>query len=124
MGPSIHLPFPPSANRLFANKVRGGRMRSREYKSWIETAGLELMRQRPKKFEGPVTISIVASPPHTRRRDLDNLLKAALDLLVAHAIIVDDSTDYLKALSISLGNADPGLDITVTAACANVCFRG
>jgi Holliday junction resolvase RusA-like endonuclease len=116
MGPSIHLPFPPSANRLFTNKYRGGRVRSREYKSWIEMAGKELMRQRPKRHEGPVSITIIASPPHARKRDLDNLLKAALDLLVSHGVIVDDNTDYLKTLSISLGNADPGLDVTVTAA--------
>jgi Holliday junction resolvase RusA-like endonuclease len=91
-------------------------VRSKEYNRWIDEAGLELMRQRPKRHEGPVSIKIVASPPHARKRDLDNLLKASLDLLVAHAIIVDDSTDYLKTLSISLGNADPGLDVTVTAA--------
>ena len=39
-----------------------------------------------------------------------------LDLLVSHGVIVDDSTDFLKTLSISLGNAEPGLDVTVTAA--------
>lgn len=96
--------------------TRGGRVRSREYNRWIEAAGKELMRQRPKRHEGPVSITITASPPHARKRDLDNLLKAALDLLVSHAIIVDDSTDYLKTLSISLGNANPGLEVTVTAA--------
>lgn len=90
-------------------------MRTREYNCWIDAAGKELMRQRPKRHEGPVSISIVASPPQARKRDLDNLLKAALDLLVSHGVIHDDSTDYLKAISISLGNADAGLAITVTA---------
>ena len=98
---SIHLPFPPSANRLFTNRHRGGRVRPREYNCWIETAGRELMAQRPKRHEGPVSIAIVASPPHARKRDLDNLLKAPLDLLVSHAVIVDDSADYLKSLSIT-----------------------
>ena len=113
----LRLPFPPSLNGLF-NNTRRGRAKTKAYEKWINAAGMGLMIQRPHKHEGAVSISIVANPPDRRKRDLDNLLKPVLDLLVRHQVIKDDCTQCVRSLSISLGNADEngasGLDVTVT----------
>ncbi len=109
----FRLPFPPSLNGLF-NNTRRGRAKTKAYDAWINAAGMGLMIQRPHKHEGAVSISIVANPPNSRKRDLDNLLKPVLDLLVRHQVIQDDCTQCVKRLLISLGNSASGLDVTVT----------
>lgn len=69
--------------------------------------GWSLLQQRPARLEGWVRVSIAAGVPDCRRRDLDNLGKAMLDLLVAHQVIEDDS----KVLELSSrwdDTIDPG----------------
>jgi len=97
----IMLPFPPSANAMFTNR-RGGRARTKAYDMWINDAGTQLLTQRPKRHTGPVTVAITVGLPDKRNRDLDNLLKPLLDLLVKHQIIQDDSVKFLKAITIKL----------------------
>lgn len=86
----ITLPYPPAVNNLFATVGRR-RIRSRRYEDWCEIAGLMLASQRPAKIKGPFTIRIIAERPDKRSRDLDNILKAPLDLLVTMGVIEDDS---------------------------------
>ena len=62
--------------------------RAAPYVSWLKAAGC--VAQRPARITGPVRISIAAGRPDRRRRDVDNLSKAALDLLVSHQVIEDD----------------------------------
>ena len=111
---ALRLPFPPSSNMLFRS-AQMGRKKTAKYKEWIREAGFILMQQRPHKHQGPISISIIVCPPDKRLRDLDNLLKAPLDLLVRHGVIEDDNSQFLKSLTISLGGDEPGLDVTVTA---------
>jgi crossover junction endodeoxyribonuclease RusA len=86
----IDLPLPPSVNRLWRSN-RGRVHRSAPYASWLKEAGRVLLQQRPKRLTGWVRISIAAGLPDRRRRDLDNLLKALLDLLVQHQVIETDA---------------------------------
>ena len=86
----ITLPFPPPVNNLFAT-VGKRRIRSRRYEEWIARAGIELMIQRPRPIAGPFKITLTYDRPDRRRRDLDGLQKAVLDLLVKHRVIEDDS---------------------------------
>ena len=86
----IDLPFPPSVNSLFANR-RGGRYRTDRYNTWAIVAGTDLKGQKPKPVHGRVMVWIAVERIDKRRRDLDNLGKAPLDLLVKHKIIDDDS---------------------------------
>ena len=85
----LMLPFPPSANNLFAGKSR--RYVSRAYREWRTEAGWALKRQKIARFPGPVSVAYTFGRPDKRRRDLGNLEKAVSDLLVDHAIIADDS---------------------------------
>lgn len=86
----IQLPFPPSTNNLFATVSRK-RIKSEAYKSWLTAAGWELKAQNPTPIKGAFRFSMVCYPPDRRRRDLDNLAKAPLDLLKTHGVIEDDS---------------------------------
>ena len=88
---TVRLPVPPSTNALFVtfnNRHGIERAKTKEYKAWITAAGWALNVQRPKPMKGHVRLDI--SVPLNRRRDLDNHLKAILDLLVGHSLIEDD----------------------------------
>ena len=87
---SIDLPLPPSINRLWRTG-RGRVFKSKRYAQWQRSVGWELLTQRRARISGPVTIVIAAGKPDRRRRDVDNLGKALLDLLVAHQVIADNS---------------------------------
>jgi crossover junction endodeoxyribonuclease RusA len=86
----IDLPLLSSLNRLWRSN-RGRVHRSVPYAAWLKEAGWSLLQQRPKRLTGWVRISIAAGVPDRRRRDLDNTLKALLDLLVEHQVIEDDA---------------------------------
>jgi crossover junction endodeoxyribonuclease RusA len=86
----VTLPIPPSVNALWRT-WRGRVHRSKTYAAWREAAGWELAIQRPARIPGPVTVTIAAGRPDRRKRDVDNLPKAILDLLQAHQVIADDS---------------------------------
>lgn len=95
----ISLPFPISVNSMYMVAGRSSRLTKRA-REWKEAAAWELKLQRPKKFKGPVEIHAVVSPPDKKKRDLDNLWKCILDLLKDHDVIVDDSFEYVRVLSI------------------------
>src|SRR3972149_3390704 len=85
----LHLPYPPSANRLWrrsGNHIH----RSTKYTKWLSDAGYIALSQRPGGINGPYRMTIQAVKPDNRRRDLDNLFKATSDLLVSVGVIDDD----------------------------------
>ena len=88
------LPFPPPTNGLYRNtKDRGGRAKTTRYKAWQNNAILDLVEQgitRQPIVTGPIHLVMVFGRPDRRKRDLDNLLKAPIDLLVSQGVIEDD----------------------------------
>ena len=94
----IQLPLPPSTNNLFATVSRK-RVKSQAYTRWLSAAGWELKAQNPEPIKGRFHFTMVVYPPDKRRRDLDNLLKAPLDLLKTHGVIEDDS--LAQSISVS-----------------------
>lgn len=86
---AIWLPFPPSLNRLWRT-VNGRPILSKPYRAWKLQAGLHLNTQFKRPIAGRFSLSIVADRPDNRRRDIDNIPKAALDILTAHRVIEDD----------------------------------
>ena len=86
----LHLPFPPSANRLWRRS--GERIhKSSRYTDWLRDAGFLAMSQRPASLAGPYRLSILATRPDRRKRDLDNLVKPTNDLLKTIGVVADDS---------------------------------
>ena len=100
---TLYLPFPPTVNKLYAGKSR--RHKSAAYKLWLKTAGWELNRQRlPVEPIGRCNITISAVRPDNRRRDIGNLEKATMDLLVSMRVLQDDSLVNRSTLEWAEGN--------------------
>ncbi len=92
----LWLPLPPSVNRLWRTG-RGRIYKSPKYTAWIQEAGYGLLRQEltqgviaGRKIKGTFILTVIAHRPDKRRRDLDNILKAALDFCTKMSIIEDD----------------------------------
>lgn len=86
----ITLPFPPSTNALW-RAVNGRNIMSAPYRKWKALALGELLIQRPAKVSGPYRMTVVATRPDRRIRDLSNTLKALEDVLVTAGVVRDDS---------------------------------
>ncbi len=94
----IILSMPPSINRLY-RAVNGRSILSEAYRKWKATAAGEIQAQRPIKYKGPVSVTVVLHPKDKRRRDLDNAgFKAVLDLLVAMQIIEADDGRIVREI--------------------------
>lgn len=101
---ALILPFPPSLNGLFIDG-RKRRAISKAYENWLVLAGAAVLQQRPKPVAGPFRLHVVLERPDRRARDLDNYLKAPLDLLVKTGVIEDDSR--AQALTVEWSPAEP-----------------
>lgn len=111
----IELPFPPSVNRLW-RQFKGRTILSAEGRAYRKAVQDCLWGSPyPDGFmAGDLSVSIVAHLPDARRRDVDNLLKAALDGLTHAGLWADDS--QIKRLTIERAGIDrdrPRLEVTV-----------
>ena len=84
----LKLPYPPTVNtywRVFRGRPIISR-RGREYRAEVcATIG------RMEPMEGSLRVTIEMHPPDRRRRDVDNVLKAALDAMAHGGVYEDDS---------------------------------
>lgn len=93
----IVMPWPPSANRYYRSPSRGplaGRHmlseEGRKYRAAVQA--LAAAESWPRFAEGMrLGVELEAWMPDRRRRDLDNVLKAALDALTHAGVWADDS---------------------------------
>lgn len=102
----ITLPFPPSVNHYW-RRVGPKTLVSkagRQYRDAVQAACIDAGVYR-RRFDQRARVALVAFPPDRRRRDLDNLLKATLDALVAAEVLTDDS--LIDDLWIRRGPCDP-----------------
>lgn len=97
------LPCPPSVNRTRRMHGPGARL----LQSWKDRAGMHIIamgrrRQIPGPFEARITFGEGA------RLDLDNGVKALIDLARWMRLIVDDDRRYLRRLVVEWGHAPEG----------------
>ena len=109
------LPWPPSVNTYYRSLSKGplaGRVliseKGRAYRA--ETSAI-MQRRGLRMPAGRLRVVIDAYPPDRRRRDLDNLLKAALDALVHGGAIEDDS--LIDDLRIRRGEVRQGGELRI-----------
>jgi Holliday junction resolvase RusA-like endonuclease len=95
---AFDMPYPPSANRLWRAVPGKGVLKSGHYRAWLAEALALLRAQRPGLVPGSYRLTIIATRPDLRARDLDNLAKPISDALKQAGVIEDDS----KAASILL----------------------
>lgn len=110
----IELPFPPSLNNCFENLPRGGRKTTQRYRDWICEALWMLQSQKPAKHLSGVSVTIGFVAPDKRKRDVDNLLKPVLDLLVTGQVIKDDSNKYVMSVTGKWLPSGPACVVLVT----------
>ena len=106
----FELPFPVSTNGLFFNAAKG-RVKTDRYKAWRRAAGEAILAQGRKRIRGRVSASIALVRPDQRRRDLDNCMKAVLDLLVEMQVIDDDS--LVQRISIQWVESGPACAVII-----------
>jgi len=89
---NIRLPYPPTANHLHTI-ARGRKILSATGKSYYKMVAVEVLSQlkRVPAMSGRLSVKIIATMPDKRRRDLDNILKAALDGMKYAGVYEDDS---------------------------------
>lgn len=111
---NLVIPIPPSTNNLFMTvKIKGAmrRIKTNEYRAWIERAAWQVHSQVGSgTIQSPVevTLTITGGKGFNRQRDLDNLLKPVLDLLVASRVIQGDNVNHVVKVSAHYlpGNGD------------------
>ena len=110
----ITLSLPPSVNRLWRTSKTGGMHRSPQYTTWRAIALWQVAVQiKGKGIAGKYKATFCFVRPDKRRRDLDNLLKAAMDVMVsAKAVESDHLCEWLEARWVDAG---PECEITLEA---------
>ena len=95
----LRVPIPPSTNNLFAT-VDHRRIKTKAYRDWLKDAGWQIKiqcRLLPSFTRPGVRVLIEVDAP--RVSDLDNRIKAMLDLLVYVHVLADDSlVDHLTII--------------------------
>jgi len=86
----ITLPWPPSLNTYW-RQFNGRAILSAKGRAYREAVIRQCLLQRVDTITGPIKVEIVAYRPDNRKRDLDNLLKAALDGMAKGLVYEDDA---------------------------------
>lgn len=118
----VSLPWPPSINRYWLNggRTKGAKHISPEGKLFRARAVMAVRQIIPSDWRHytsghEFSVRIDAHPPDRRTRDLDNILKAALDALTHAGVYDDDGLIFLlKAERFSVWS--PGrIDVEIAA---------
>jgi len=91
--------IPPSANSIWRS-YRGRVVKSKKYTLWQQISCLQIGRVGTFLEPVAVSIEVVTGKGWRSNRDLDNIAKPILDLLKTVEIIQDDSTKFVKSISL------------------------
>lgn len=106
------LSWPPSTNSLW-RAFKGRNILSRRARLWSESASIELLAQGAKPIKGQVQVEIEFSSPTKHLYDLDNRIKAVLDLLVHNSIIEADDCSVVKRIVARVGSGFTGAKVVI-----------
>jgi len=83
------FPLPPSVNALW--RTGQARMyRSKRYLAWLEECDVVFASKTVPRINYPFAIEIALGRPSKRKMDIDNRIKAVLDMLQRVGVIEDD----------------------------------
>lgn len=92
------IPRPPSLNNLFVNDdSTRGRKGSTRYMRWRHEADTLVMIGGGRRVDGPVRVHIVVED-EAGAGDLDNYLKALMDMLVRTGVIEGDDRKIVRKI--------------------------
>lgn len=104
--------IPPSTNGLFVNVAGRGRVRSKAYKAWASLAQFDYVPSRT--LSGDFSVVITLNRARIRKgSDIDNRIKAILDMLVTNRVVEDDSR--CVSVTIRYGEAPKGVRVEVAS---------
>jgi len=83
------LPTPPSSNALFRNVAGRGRVKTGFYKDFLAYGLSAIRQQRVEPVKGRV-VMVMGIERVNKRSDLDNRVKALLDVIVKAGVLEDD----------------------------------
>lgn len=106
------LPYPPTTNNLFFNAGKR-RVRTDRYDAWLAEGAAYIAQQRPTRVTGPYILTLIATRPDRRARDLGNLEKPVSDLLVKCGIVRDDADAQSIRLTWSDSAPDKAAGVSV-----------
>lgn len=100
----VRLPCPPSVNNLYRTAGRR-RVRTRDYAAWWEEAGRlggwrRLTEDPRNRLVWEARLQVWLPPRRAARLDVDNLLKATIDLACAMTGL-RDTADCLRQVSVA-----------------------
>jgi crossover junction endodeoxyribonuclease RusA len=88
----LELPYPPTINHYYGQKVNGGRYIKPKGKAFrVEVLARAFEKRACNHITSEIEVVIDAYPPDKRKRDLDNINKALLDALEEAGVFKDDS---------------------------------
>lgn len=106
------LPYPPTVNTYW-RQFRGRTIlsaRGREFRT--EALACILHDGKPRTMTERLRVTIEASPPDNRRRDIDNIVKPVLDALEHAGVYQDDC--QIDDLHVKRGPVVKGGDLVVS----------
>ncbi len=86
----LTLPYPPTLNHNTMPTLGGGRYLTQEHKNFRALVAQIVFASGIKRLDGRLSVTITASAPDARARDLDNIVKPTLDALQRAGAILDD----------------------------------
>ena len=108
---TLHVPFPPSANKLFLNVSGFARIPTPAHESWRATAANAILRSRSRRMNGPVEILMVFQE-RAGRRDIAYAANLCLEFLAAKGVIETEDSRVVRRLTLQWGDV-PGAMIEI-----------
>ena len=104
------LSMPPSVNAMYRRNPKGyGMYKTPEAKMWINECLRHIRRKNPLKGKVDVSIEFYFK----RERDIDNSIKAALDLMQQANVIENDSQVYSLLITKGFDKDNPRMEISI-----------
>lgn len=91
----VTLTLPPSANELFANARKSGRVKTKKYRDWLTLSAPLVAKLKPPTSYPCVFLFCIVGKVNLGR-DGGNMEKALLDCCVQEGVITDDSLKYVR----------------------------
>lgn len=88
----LDIDMPPSVNSLYTNVSKRGRIKTTEYKGWLDaTLPFATLIAATNRLKGEVTVDYFFELGTSFRGDICNRIKPVEDLLVKAGFIADDN---------------------------------
>lgn len=107
---NFSIGIPPSVNKIWLRGKHGNYL-APKYKAWIGLESPKISTQNIITSNGHVVIDIHGGKGWRKGRDIDNALKAVLDLLVRCYIVADDNCQVVRSITVNYHEAASKKDV-------------